>query len=94
MPFIPNPMLQTELEHDPEVKANMKQVAEAAADWARSVVPVETGELRDSIAVVETEGGWQVQVGSDHWLFVEFGTSSMAAEPFMRPAIEAVGLHR
>jgi HK97 gp10 family phage protein len=92
--FIPNPFLQQELEHDPEVQHNIKEVAEAVADYARSIVPVDTGELHDSIEVVEVEGGWAVQVGTDHWLFIEFGTSEIAAEPFMRPSIEATGLHR
>lgn len=59
-------------------------VAEQVADLARAMVPVETGELRDSIVVTD-EG---VTAGTDHAVYVEFGTYKMPAEPFMRPAAD------
>lgn len=54
-----------------------------AAD-ARSTAPVDTGEMVSTIRVAEGER--RVYVGSDHWHFVEYGTSRMSAQPFMRPA--------
>lgn len=55
---------------------------------ARSLVPVDTGELMGTLRV--TYHGWnvgRVWVGSDHWSYNEYGTERMAAQPFMRPAL-------
>lgn len=93
MQFIPNPLAGkiAELEAKPQVS----EAAKAALEYALSHVPIgETGELHDSIYLVENENGYRIYVGTDHWVYVEFGTSEMAAQPFMRPAIDSVGLHR
>jgi HK97 gp10 family phage protein len=59
---------------------------------AKELVPVETGELRDSIKIQGEgvdKGMPYVDVGStdEHALYVEYGTSHSQAEPFLRPAI-------
>ena len=74
--------------------------AEVIADEARRLVPVDTGELRDSIAVdvptAKRQRGETVRAlvgflnptsGRAH--LTEFGTSKLAARPFMRPAMDA-----
>ena len=53
--------------------------------------PVLTGNLRDSHEVVETVWGAEVRVNADYAVSVEFGTSEMAAQPFLRPAIDLRG---
>lgn len=62
-----------------------KDVLDAIADDSRRLVPVDTGELRNSIKVRPVLG--RVEVGTDHWLFVEYGTRFMDAQPFIRPAL-------
>lgn len=57
-------------------------LAEDIAEDAKRFAPVETGRLRDSI---RAEGN-RVVVGVDYWQYPEFGTSEMAAEPYLRPA--------
>lgn len=59
---------------------------EIAADMRR-LVPVDTGELRESIEDIEVDGHGVISVGTDHWEFVEYGTSRMDAQPFIRPAL-------
>lgn len=58
---------------------------------ARKLAPVDTGRLRSSImAVPGTDGrGPYVNVGSnlDYAPYVEYGTASSAAQPYMRPAL-------
>jgi len=49
----------------------------------RSFAPVDTGALRDSIR--ETSDG--VEVGVDYGVYVEFGTSDTAPQPFVAPAV-------
>jgi HK97 gp10 family phage protein len=92
--FIPSPLCEEEA----KVLAQpaIDEAADAVLDWARGHCPVDTGELRDSIHLEEGEevGSKRVVVETDHWIYPEFGTSSMPAEPFMRPAIDSVGLHR
>jgi HK97 gp10 family phage protein len=66
-------------------KAIADVVAEIVAK-ARENAPVLSGALRDSI---HAEDG-QVVADSDHALFVELGTSKMAAQPFLSPAVKEV----
>ena len=56
----------------------------SVAETARGLVPVDTGETRDSI--VETEEG--VTAGGAA-LYLEFGTYKMASRPFLRPAADS-----
>lgn len=53
--------------------------------------PVDTGALRSSIETVIT-GAMSaiIQDGVEYGIFVELGTSRMAAQPFLTPAVEQV----
>lgn len=66
---------------------------------ARSLCPVDTGRLRSSIVMKRGRDGqgFYVQVGTNvHYApYVEFGTSRMAARPFLLPAVaQATGFLR
>lgn len=61
-------------------------LSEDVAGGARAMAPVDTGALRDSIAV--TENG--VGVGVPYASFVEYGTSDTPAQPYLRPAADTV----
>lgn len=69
-------------------------------DEARRLVPVDTGNLKKSIATIRRKGDKNtVQFSvtpsrggrNDGWYahFLEFGTSKMSAKPFLRPALES-----
>lgn len=84
----------------PEIFQRVQQVlqngAVRLAERAREIVPVRTGHLLASIRAklgedVETEAAFSpVQVIADtpYASFVEFGTSRMDPQPFLRPAAE------
>ena len=66
---------------------------------ARGLCPVDTGRLRSSIVMVSGRDGkgFYVDVGTNvsYAKFVEFGTSRMAAKPFLIPAVaQAAGILR
>lgn len=61
--------------------------AETAADNARGVCPVDTGTLRDSIAVTQSGTSAQISANTDYAAYVEFGTSKMAAQPYLVPSL-------
>jgi HK97 gp10 family phage protein len=61
-------------------------IAERAAELA----PVDTGELRGSIGPQRLGGGWAVVASAPHAGYVEYGTSKMAAQPYLRPAAQGV----
>lgn len=63
--------------------------AEAVADSARSMCPVDTGRLRSSIGVSQSGNGAEVYAGEDYAIYVEFGTYKTAAQPFLMPALSA-----
>lgn len=69
-------------------------VAKAAHDvegHAKAGAPVDTGNLRNSIAAHQAdELTWRVDVAADYGAYVEFGTHKSAAQPYLGPAVEAV----
>lgn len=55
---------------------------------AKELCAVDKGELRDSIHTVVSGLSGEVIAGTDHAEYVEDGTSVMAPQPFMGPALE------
>lgn len=83
----------------PEAARNIRRQAEEAtlqaaqdvAVIARQRAPVKTGNLRDSITVYRnTQGNAEVGTDVEYAKAVEYGTSRQAAQPYLRPAMEAV----
>jgi HK97 gp10 family phage protein len=66
-----------------------------AAEQARQLAPVDTGELRDSITFevrrTATTFAIVVLAGAEHALYVELGTSRMSAQPYLRPVLDRIG---
>lgn len=90
--LILNPFLAAEVAK--EVKPGVGEVAEEGAAVARDHAAFATGEMRDSIHTEETDDGWQIVIGTDHWIFPEFGTIYQAPQPAMRLVIDELGLQR
>jgi len=67
----------------------MNRAGEAVVEEARRLVPVDTGRLRASIGFTYSTSRRVLTVYADEFYaaFVEFGTSKMAAQPFLRPAL-------
>lgn len=63
----------------------------AVAQDARALCPVQTGTLRDSIAVRVQEDGaaGEVAASAPYAVCVELGTAGRAAHPFLYPAFAA-----
>ena len=75
-----------------EAMVKERETAGRIVDRAQALVPVESGELRDSIQIQSEgvdRGRPYIDVGSKepYAVYVEYGTSRQSAEPFMRPAI-------
>jgi HK97 gp10 family phage protein len=73
----------------------MLSVGERVKAAAAAMAPVQTGTLKSSIQydLSETHGGdLMVIIGSNlrYAGFVEYGTSKMAAQPYLRPALDEV----
>lgn len=66
----------------------LKEALELIAEEARRLAPVDTGELKNSIHSELGEEGGFIAVDAEHGPFVEYGTDRMAAQPYLRPAIE------
>ncbi len=57
---------------------------------AKMRAPVDTGALRNSITGAMTgEAEGEVAVGVEYGPYVEFGTRSASAQPYLTPAVEA-----
>lgn len=70
----------------------VQRVAKGATATARSVAPTETGKLRSGLRTVRlSDGSYAVEsiVSGDYYPhFQEYGTSRMAPNPFMGPAVD------
>lgn len=91
--FVPNPLFGEQLQHSEGVQHAVDVYADDVAAKARSLAPVLTGALRDSIHVQGAGGdAAEADVVADvpYAAYVEFGTSTRHAEPFLRPAADAV----
>lgn len=56
--------------------------------YAMQNAPVKTGFLRNSATARETDKGAELAIQANYAYYVEFGTSKMAAQPYVRPAID------
>lgn len=62
--------------------------AEAVADDARDLAAVDTGEMKSTIHIRYLSGRVRhVHVGTDHWQFVEYGTSPHVITPKDKKAL-------
>lgn len=64
-----------------------REIAAEIADDARRLCPVDTGVLRSSIDWVWEGGAALIVADAPYAGYVELGTSKMAAQPFLRPAL-------
>ncbi len=76
----------------PALKSTMGQAVGLVNGEAKSIVPVDSGNLRNSIhgsveAEAPTELVGKVATSVEYAPYVEFGTSRMGAQPFLWPAL-------
>lgn len=70
---------------------------DAAVSIMKQLAPVRTGHMRDSIHKVEQPSylaglvaSRGIAIDAYYWVFVEYGTVNMSAQPFVTPAIDSV----
>jgi HK97 gp10 family phage protein len=62
--------------------------AQVILTYAQDLCPVDTGFLRDSGHLVPESEDVQIAFDAEYASYVEFGTSRMEAQPFLRPALD------
>lgn len=83
-------------EFKPAISAVLEEVGKETAQVISAAAPVDTGELRDSYlseSELMEELLYRIQDGAPvsgvaHGIYVELGTSRMAAQPHVVPAVE------
>jgi HK97 gp10 family phage protein len=90
MPALRKALLQVTQEGRKTVQREVLRATLAVQRRAKERCPVDTGRLRNSIAVELEDGGMNGAVGTnvEYAPFVEFGTSRMPAQPYLLPAFE------
>ena len=63
------------------------QGAQTVCESAKSLCPVDTGRLQSSINVQPGGNTAVISADTEYAVFVEFGTSKMAAQPYLVPAL-------
>jgi HK97 gp10 family phage protein len=64
-----------------------RAVAAAVKQDMERLCPVDTGRLKASIHTEAAGSTTYIAIGTPYWVHVEFGTSKMRAQPFIRPAL-------
>ena len=59
-------------------------------NYAKTVVPVDTGFLRSTLGVEESGKIVKIVAMAGYASFVELGTYKMGAQPYLRPAYEQI----
>lgn len=99
--FVPNPLFEQAVLRSPEVRDDLLDVAQQAADLARELAPDDpaTGpdeDLEGSIVgeVILGPDGYRGRVTARNYkgMFWEAGTIEHSPRPFLRPAVEQLGL--
>ncbi len=75
-----------------QVDTRMRAMGNHGVQVARDLVPVDTGQTRDSIGFTFDQATQTLELYADtRWaIFLELGTSRMEARPFLRPALAAM----
>lgn len=74
----------------PAVDQIERKIAHRILEVAETLVPVATGELRDSGDIQHEGDGYSVNYTAPHAPFVHFGTRHMPARPFLTQAVNRV----
>jgi len=82
--------LDRKLSREGPLDKALRKAAEMFQAEAQRRVPVKTGKLRDSIKVRRSGKGFRVKPGEKYAGYIEFGTQSTKAQPYMRPAFDEV----
>lgn len=94
--YVPDDEFEANLYRSTAVKLLLEALAEEGAALYRAGVPVDEGDLRDSIFgdVALTEDGFKGRIGARDWkaALVELGTSLRDPDGSLRQAVEALGL--
>lgn len=94
--FVPNPRFEEEILRSTKVRDALEEVAKEGAARYRDGVPVDEGDLIDSVFgdVALTPDGYQGRIGATDWkaALVEFGTIEHRPDASLRRAIESLGL--
>jgi hypothetical protein len=64
-------------------------LVEEVFDESQQEVPVKTGELKTSGSTRPADEGHEVVYDAEHAIWVEFGTSRMAGNPFLQRSVDA-----
>lgn len=77
---------------DSMAEAAELRAARGALETARAVAPVDKGDLRASLRIVRRKsGGVSVEATSEAAPYQEYGTSVMAPNPYILPAVDRWG---
>ena len=84
--------LESIIEAAPGVEnAVVQRAAEQTKRFAKAVVPVATGALRQSIDYYMVSDGFALVMAlTEYALYVEMGTRKMSARPYLVPALNAI----
>lgn len=92
--FTPNPELEKLLHTHPSVSEATDAAAEAIAERARELAPVDSGAYRDSIVAQKPspKGVARVAATDPKAAWIEFGNSHEPARFVLRNAVSGLGL--
>jgi len=74
---------------DEKIMDGLEIIGENIVADAKAFAPIKTGRLRNSIGKTVFGRELEVYAEAEYAAYVEYGTSRMRPQPFLRPAFEA-----
>jgi len=82
-----NPISKPNKEEVAKQSAQLQLALEQTVREAKALAPVITGQLRDSIELIKTEGGGYAIVAEDYYQYIASGHGTARPDPFIEEAL-------
>lgn len=69
------------------LRNGLEDIGAAAEYYAKSIVPVDTGRLRDSIGYAVNDDTVTLYADTEYAIYVEYGTLTHRAQPYLYPSM-------
>ena len=86
--YIEDLFMKSEEQLQAEIQEIIEEYADLMVEMAKSLCPVKTGFLQDSIYAEMAEDGVNILAWAPYWGFQEFGTKYIVGKYFLTQAVE------
>jgi hypothetical protein len=72
------------------VDATMEQIGVQGKEYMQALTHIRTGRLREGVQVTPVAGGFELSNDVPYFVYVNYGTRYMSAQPMLEPTAEFI----